>query len=117
MDRIEIKASARSTRGGQIDLGIMASVTEDELRENVKRVRDISGDVPIGVFLLVAAGDNDIVKGMQAAMGNGYLGRFMGEEEDVARALEDLEELGIDRVQLTEFAPGSHDRLAPLLTV
>ena len=115
VDRIEIKASARSTRGGSIDLGLMATVTEDEVRESIDQVRQISGDIPIGIFLLVAAGENEAVHQMKAAMGNGYLCNFMGHPEDVAQALENLGKLGITRVQLTEFAPDSQQHLAPLL--
>ncbi|MFT7219953.1 MAG: alkanesulfonate monooxygenase SsuD, partial [Candidatus Azotimanducaceae bacterium] len=44
VDRIEIKASARSTRGGAIDLGLMASVTLDEVKRSVERVRAVSDD-------------------------------------------------------------------------
>jgi len=115
VDRLEIKASARSTRGGQVDLAVMATVTEDEVKQNVERVRKISDDIPIGIFILTAAGDNDQVAGMKSILGNGYLGDFMGHPEDVARALTSLANIGIDRVQLTEFAPGSHDALAPFL--
>jgi hypothetical protein len=39
----------------------------------------------------------------------------MGHPADVAFALESLNDLGISRVQLTEFAAGSHDALAPVL--
>jgi len=115
VDRIEVKASARSTRGGAIDLAVMATVTEDEVKQNIERVRKINNDIPIGIFILTAAGDNDAVTGMKALMGNGFLGNFMGHPNDVASALESLNNLGISRVQLTEFAPGSHDALAPAL--
>ena len=115
VDRIEVKASARSTRGGAIDLGIMATVTEDEVKRSIERVRKINSDIPIGIFILTAAGDNEAVSGMKAMMGNGFLGNFMGPPADVAFALESLTDLGIGRVQLTEFAPGSQDALAPVL--
>ena len=115
VDRIEVKASARSTRGGAIDLAVMATVTEDEVKQSIERVRKINNDIPIGIFILTAAGDNDAVTGMKALMGNGFLGNFMGHPNDVASALESLNNLGISRVQLTEFAPGSHDALAPAL--
>jgi len=115
VDRIEVKASARSTRGGAIDLGIMATVTEDEVKRSIERVRKINSDIPIGIFILTAAGDNEAVSGMKAMMGNGFLGNFMGHPADVAFALESLTDLGIGRVQLTEFAPGSQDALAPVL--
>lgn len=115
VDRIEIKASARSTRGGAIDLGLMATVTEDEVKRSIERVRAVSDDIPIGIFLLVAAGENELVNNMKAMMGNGYLGHFMGHPEDVAESLGSLEALGIDRVQLTEFVPDSQQALAHIL--
>ena len=114
-DRIEIQASARSTRGGDIDLAIMATVSEDELKQNIARVRQVNGSIPIGVFLLVAAGESDAVSNIKQSMGNGYLGNFMGHPESVAAALESLTDIGIDRVQLTEFTPESHGALAPYL--
>jgi alkanesulfonate monooxygenase SsuD/methylene tetrahydromethanopterin reductase-like flavin-dependent oxidoreductase (luciferase family) len=115
VDRMEIKASARSTRGGQVDLAIMATVTEDEVKRNIERARNVSETIPLGIFILTAAGDNKAVQGMKAMMGNGYLGNFMGHPDDVGRALESLGQLGIDRVQLTEFVQGSHQNLAGLL--
>lgn len=115
VDRIEVKASARSTRGGAIDLEVMATVTEDEVKQSIERVRKVDKDIPIGIFILTAAGDNEAVNHMKDMMGNGFLGNFMGHPEDVSSALESLGALGISRVQLTEFAPGSHDALAPTL--
>ena len=115
VNRIEVKASARSTRGGAIDLEVMATVTEDEVKQSIERVRKVDRDIPIGIFILTAAGDNEAVNSMKDMMGNGFLGNFMGHPEDVSSALESLGALGISRVQLTEFAPGSHDALAPTL--
>lgn len=119
VDRVEIKASARATRVGYLDFEIMSSVTEKEVRDNVERVRAISTDIPIGIFILtgVHAGteENPVVKGLKAGLGKGYLSRFMGDPADVAEALRELGEMGIDRVQLTELAPGSHAQLAPHL--
>ena len=46
---------------------------------------------------------------------DGFVSRFMGEAGAVAQALCDLEGFGIDRVQLTEMAPGSLERLRPHL--
>lgn len=112
VDRVEIKASARATRVGHLDFSIMNTVTEDEIRRNVERVRAVSATVPIGIFMLVAAGDAPQVAGLKAGFGDGYLGRFLGEPSAVADALRRLGELGIDRVQLTELAPGTHSALA-----
>jgi len=113
VDRIEIKASARATRGGSLDLETMATVTEDEVKGNVERVRKVNDHIPIGIFILIGVGDNEIVKALKAGFGNGYLGSFIGDGQDVARALSELEALGISRVQLTEMVPGSIEALAP----
>jgi alkanesulfonate monooxygenase SsuD/methylene tetrahydromethanopterin reductase-like flavin-dependent oxidoreductase (luciferase family) len=115
VDRVEIKASARSTRMGQIDLEVMATVNEEEVRQNVERVRAVSETVPIGIFLLMGVGDDPMVAAMKAALGGGYLSRFFGEATEVREALAELETMDIDRVQLTEAMPGAHDVLAPLL--
>ena len=93
----------------------MATVTEDEVKRNVERVKAIDAAKPLGIFLLVAAGEGPEVAAVKGLFGNGYLGRFAGHPDDVARALEDLATLGIDRVQLTELAPGSHNALAERL--
>lgn len=115
VDRVEVKASARATRVGYLDFEILATVTEDEVRGQVERVRAVNADVPLGIFILTGAGDNPGVQGLKAALSNGYLSRFVGEPEQVAQALNQLGELGIDRVQLTELVPGSHTALAPYL--
>lgn len=112
VDRIEIKASARATRVGHLDFAIMATVTEDEVRRNVERVRAVSATIPIGIFILVGADDGPGVAALKPALGGGYLGRFIGRPDEVAEALAGLAELGIDRVQLTELIPGTHTRLA-----
>jgi alkanesulfonate monooxygenase SsuD/methylene tetrahydromethanopterin reductase-like flavin-dependent oxidoreductase (luciferase family) len=112
VDRVEIKANSRSTRVGHLDFPIMATVTEDEVREQVARVRRIDADIPLGIFILVAAGNSAAVKGMKSALGNGYLARFMGQPDEVAEHLRALGDLGINRVQLTELVPGSHSLLA-----
>jgi alkanesulfonate monooxygenase SsuD/methylene tetrahydromethanopterin reductase-like flavin-dependent oxidoreductase (luciferase family) len=115
VDRVEIKASARATRVGHIDLEIMATVTEEEVRRNVERVRAVSDTVPIGIFLLTGVGDDPAVAGMKAALGGGYLSRYYGEATRVSEALAELGTMGIDRVQLTEIASGSHAALATCL--
>ena len=115
VDRVEIKANARGTRGGGLDLATVATVTEDEVKRNVERVKVIDADKPLSIFLLVAAGEGPEVLALKGLFGNGYLGRFAGHPDDVAHSLEDLATMGIDRVQLTELAPGSHDALAARL--
>ncbi len=115
VDRVEIKASARGTRGGALDLATVATVTEDEVKRNVERVEAVEAAKPLGIFLLVAAGEAPEVMALKGLFGNGYLGQFVGHPDEVARSLENLAALGIDRVQLTELAPGSHDALAERL--
>lgn len=112
VDRVEIKASSRSTRVGHLDFPIMATVTEDEVRAQVDKVRSVDPDMPLGIFILTGVGDSPAVKGIRSGLGDGYLARFLGEPERVADALRSLAELGISRIQLTELAPGSHTLLA-----
>ena len=47
--------------------------------------------------------------------GSCFSSGFLGESALVAQALLDLDGLGFRRVQLTEIAPGSLERLRPLL--
>jgi len=111
VDRVEVKAIGRATRGGDLDLAVMAALSEEEVKSHVERVKQIDPDKPVGIFLMIASGNDPRVKDLQAAMGNGYMGRFMGHPDDIARALEELVTLGVSRVQLTEMTPGSHDAL------
>lgn len=117
VDRIEIKASARGTRGGALDFAMLATVTEDEIKRNIERVKMVNSNIPIGIFLLVGAGDEPSVQGLKEQFGGGFLGQFIGQPEDVARALEGLAATGIDRVQLTELIPGSHENLREFLCI
>lgn len=112
VDRLEIKASARATRVGHLDFGILASVTEQEVHARIQRARELRPELPLGIFLLLGAGDNAQVKQMQSALGDSYLAQFFGEPAAVADALRGLAEQGIGRVQLTELVPGTLDALA-----
>ena len=115
VDRIEINSSARATRGGKIDLGIMATISEDEVKAQIELVKTVREDIPISIFLLVAVGENRGVREMKSNLGKGYLANFMGSPDEVKEALGRLESLGIDRVQLTEFFPDSQKALTPSL--
>ncbi len=115
VDRMEVKASARATRQGALDFATMASVTETEVRDNVERVKKVRNDIPIGVFILIGVGDDPAVRMLRQQLGNGYLSRFVGPPDEVANALQELGQMGIDRVQLTELVPESHARLAAAL--
>jgi alkanesulfonate monooxygenase SsuD/methylene tetrahydromethanopterin reductase-like flavin-dependent oxidoreductase (luciferase family) len=115
VDRIEIQPNAAATRGGAVDLGIQSAVGEADVREAVARVRRVREDLPIGIFVLVGAVPAEQVAPLRAPFGDGFLARFMGEPASVAQAICDLEGLGFDRAQLTEMAPGTIERLGPLL--
>lgn len=115
VDRIEIKANARATRVGHLDFEIMASVSAEELISNVERGKAASATTPIGTFMMIGVGDDPAITGLKGGLGDGFLGRFLGEAPAVADALLELGEMGIDRVQLTEMFPGSQTALAPHL--
>ena len=108
VDRVELKFG-RTTRGGALDVAALASVTRDELRGMVD---DVRSDIPIGVFLLIAVGDDDTVAPVRDMLGSNLCGQFVGSPAKVLENLQALEELGICRVQVTEFVPASIARLA-----
>ncbi len=114
-DRVEIKASSASTRGGALDLDVMASIGEDHLIEMIGRVRAVDPDIGIGMFVLCNAGDDPRTKALADRMGDGLYGRFYGPPEKVVEGLAWLEELGISRCQLSPIDDASLDRLAPLV--
>jgi alkanesulfonate monooxygenase SsuD/methylene tetrahydromethanopterin reductase-like flavin-dependent oxidoreductase (luciferase family) len=115
VDRIEVQPNAPATRGGAVDVSRAASIVESDVRDAVARVRQARDGIPIGIFTLVGAVPVAEVAALRAPFGRGFLSRFLGEPESVAQALCDLEGLGFDRVQLTEMAPGTLERLRPHL--
>lgn len=114
VDRVELKFG-RTTRGGQLDVAALASVTLDELASMVGSVRDIRPDIDIGLFLMVAAGTGPGVDAIGDRFGTNLVGRFVGEPTRVLDNLVVLADVGISRVQLTELAPGSLERLGEAL--
>jgi alkanesulfonate monooxygenase SsuD/methylene tetrahydromethanopterin reductase-like flavin-dependent oxidoreductase (luciferase family) len=115
VDRIEVKPNAPATRGGSLDLAKYGAVSEADVRAAAERVRSVRADIPIGTFILVGAVPAAHAAQLRAPFGSGFLSRFLGEPGSVAQALCDLEGLGFGRVQLTEIAPGTLERLRPLL--
>ncbi len=114
VDRVELKFG-RTTRGGALDVPALASVTHDELRAMVDDVRGVRDDIPIGLFLLIAVGDDATVAPIRSMLGSNLCGQFVGTPTKVVENLRALEALGISRVQVTEFVPGSIERLAEAL--
>lgn len=115
VDRLEITASGRALRGGALDMQVYASITEDEVRDAVAKVRAIRPDVPLGTYIMIAAGDDPKVSQMKAVVGDRFFSRFIGSGREVAQALRDLEALGLDRIQLTPVAGGSLEAVGPHL--
>jgi hypothetical protein len=111
VDRVELKFG-RTTRGGALDLAALGTVTRHELVEMVATVREVRPDIPIGLFLLVAVGDDPAVEQMAGLLGDNLLGQFVGDPGRVVANVRGLDTLGISRVQLTEFIPGSLEKLA-----
>ena len=114
VDRVELKFG-RTTRGGALDLVALASVTSDELASMVGVVRDAAPDIHVGLFTLIGAGDQAAVGGLAETLGDNLCGSFVGEPQRVLDNLRSLEDLGIDRVQVTELVPGSTARLGAVL--
>ena len=115
VDRVELKVIGRATRGGALDTKVMATIVEDELTEMVAKVRDVSKDVPIGLFMLIGVGTGPEIDALSETMGDNLCGRFVGEPAKVLENLRALEALGISRVQVTELLPGSIEQLGRAL--
>ncbi|WP_420452091.1 LLM class flavin-dependent oxidoreductase [Ilumatobacter sp.] len=111
VDRVELKVIGRATRGGSLDMGVMAGVTEDELLAMIEKVRDVRDDIPIGLFTLIGVGASPPIDALAETLGDGFCGRFVGEPAKVLDNLRALEEVGISRVQVTELVPGSIEEL------
>ena len=78
-------------------------------------MRDVAPDIHVGLFTLIGAGDQAAVGGLAETLGDNLCGSFVGEPQRVLDNLRSLEDLGIDRVQVTELVPGSTARLAAVL--
>jgi alkanesulfonate monooxygenase SsuD/methylene tetrahydromethanopterin reductase-like flavin-dependent oxidoreductase (luciferase family) len=115
VDRLELTSTGPATRGGALDFSVYQTIGEELFTELIAVARDKAPELPIGTYVMVAVGDSPMVEMVRGMAGDGLLGRFVGEPSAVAQALADLEGLGLDRVQLTEMAPGSIDALAPHL--
>lgn len=115
LDRIEIKGSGKATRGGALDMATLAQTSLDDICALADRVRAVRDDIPMGFFAIMAVGEDQPIKDMAAALGDGFYSNLVGPAEKVADGLHRLSAAGISRVQLTEFAPGSVEALAPYL--
>ena len=87
VDRVEIKASSASTRGGKLDLEVMAQIPEEHLFLMIERVRNINPDIELGMFVLCNAGSDSFTRDLELKMGENLYGRFFGSPEKVADGL------------------------------
>lgn len=115
LDRVEIKAQSAATKGGTLDLGVMASVPDDHLFELIEQVRTTRPDVDISMFTLFSIGDDPVTTNVGEAMraGGGLFRRFFGPPEHVADGLAWLESIGISSASLSPMSPHSLALLAP----
>jgi hypothetical protein len=81
----------------------------------VERVRAVSTDVPIGVFLMDGCGDHPRVHGLGSVLGDSFMGSLLGEPEAVAEVIRSLAAHGIGRAQPTPHTPDTLALLAPHL--
>ena len=110
VDRVELKFGA-STRGGDLDMAVLAGCTRDDLVRMIDRVRCAAPDVSVGMFATIAVGDAAETAAMRDSLGDGLYAGFVGERDRVLDNLLALEELGISRVQVAERLKGSFVRL------
>ena len=115
LDRVEIKASSASTRGGTLDLAAMAMIRDSHLGDMVAHVRAVRPDIEIGMFVLCNAGTDTRTQQLHDAMQGSLYGRFFGPVEHVAEGLSWLADQGISRAQISPFDTTTFDALAPLL--
>jgi hypothetical protein len=115
LDRVEIKASSASTRGGVLDMEAMAHIPDSHLVEMIERVRAVDPEIDLGMFVLCNVGDDDQTMANHKNLEGTLYGRFFGSAGHVAEGLAWLEEIGIGHAQLSPSDDASLDRLAPLL--
>lgn len=115
LDRVELKAQSAATKGGSLDLGVMANVPDQHLIELIERVRDVRPDIEISMFMLLSVGDDPVTTSVGDAMraGGGLFRRFFGPPEHVADGIAWLESLGVSSASLSPMTPLSLSTLAP----
>ncbi len=82
----------------------------------VDKVRHASADIPIALFMMVGAGTGPEVDDLAGMLGDNFCSRFVGEPAKVLENLRSLEAIGISRVQVTEFVPGTIENLGKELS-
>jgi alkanesulfonate monooxygenase SsuD/methylene tetrahydromethanopterin reductase-like flavin-dependent oxidoreductase (luciferase family) len=115
VDRIEINVGSPATRGGLLDLAVLAGVERAHLDALLQRIRDVNPTAPLGLLVLCNIGEDERTRAYEDQMVGSFLGEFFGPPKKVADSLFRLEDLGISRVQISPFTESSFDQLAPYL--
>jgi alkanesulfonate monooxygenase SsuD/methylene tetrahydromethanopterin reductase-like flavin-dependent oxidoreductase (luciferase family) len=108
-DVVEIKGSSASTRGGDLDFGVIGTIPRSHLVEMVKRVRDVNADAPLGMFCFCSAIDDPRTAAVRASMPTDayYRGFFSADASEVADTIADLQSIGITRATISPFTDAS----------
>ncbi|WP_162142127.1 LLM class flavin-dependent oxidoreductase [Ilumatobacter coccineus] len=122
LDRVELKVQSAATRGGALDLGVMASIPASRITDMIEQVRAVNPDIEISMFVLCSVGDDPRTKGVAKALASGGLSsderlfeRFFGSPEHVAEGLDWLETMGVSAASITGMTDESLPLLAPHL--
>jgi alkanesulfonate monooxygenase SsuD/methylene tetrahydromethanopterin reductase-like flavin-dependent oxidoreductase (luciferase family) len=115
VDRIEVNASSRASRGGRMDFRVLGTIGRAEVADMVAAVRAVRPDVPVGLFVVAASGDHPQVARLGGVVGGDMFGGLFGDPARVVDGLLALEDLGVSRVHVNEFAPGTLDALGSRL--
>ena len=74
---------------------------------DIELIRKANPDIPISLFLFFGCSEErKDIEEAKVSFGP-FLGRFFDQPEELRLSLEALTEWGVDRVQLTEYLPGS----------
>jgi len=113
-DRIELTFNAAATRGGAIDRSRMSELGREHLADLVARAGELPGEIPLGIFLTVACGDDDVTMRLRDSGALGIDG-LAGAPEAVAEVVLGLIGPRVSRVQLTPATPTTLRSIAPHL--
>jgi alkanesulfonate monooxygenase SsuD/methylene tetrahydromethanopterin reductase-like flavin-dependent oxidoreductase (luciferase family) len=112
LDRVEIKLSSNTSRGGALDFPGFRDITSEKLHDMVASVRALDEQIPISVFILCSCGDDPRTTAVHDLLDGSFYGGFFGPAEQVAESMQRLAEAGVDRVQVSPFSDESFPRLA-----
>lgn len=115
VDRIELNVTSPATRGGVLDLAILASIATSHLDDVLAQVRDVNPTAPLTLFVLCGIGTDERTREYEAQLAGSFLGEFFGPPGKVADALHRVADRGISRVQISPFTESSFEQLAPYL--